>query len=415
MIGTPNGRILAGFGIGAGAGLAANLAAPGTPQLDWTIRQLADPIGQIFLRMLLMVVIPLVFASLTTGLARLQSVGSMGRIGGRTVATYLGLALLGSLIGATLASLVQPGAMMTGPMREAVLRSIGATPIEPVVVGIAGLVNIVPGNVIEAAAKGDALAVLFFTLIFGVALAKTPAAVAAPVIGFLEGLLAVVGIMVTIAMAVAPLGVAAIAFTNFARFGLEFLGPLGLFVGVVIAGLLVQQFVVHTVLVRIFGGRPAAPFFAASRPAVLTGFTTASSNATMPTTLRVAEEELGVSRVVAGFVVPLGASVSRGGTAVFVSAAALFLAQALGIGVAPSQWLTVVVLATVASVASGGVPSGVVPLLASVVAGVGVPSGAVALVLGVEPLLGMVRTAVNVTGSLATTLVASDRRADVQE
>jgi DAACS family dicarboxylate/amino acid:cation (Na+ or H+) symporter len=218
--------------------------------------------------------------------------------------------------------------------------------------------------------------------------------------------------MVRFAMSVAPVGVGCLAFTGFARFGLDLVGPLALFVLVVVVPLGGCLLGLFPVLLRLGAGRAAAPFFAASRPALITAFATASSNATLPTTLRVATEGLGVPTPIAGFVVSFGASVSRAGTAIFTAATAVFLAQALGIEVTVVQGATVVALATVTAIAAGGVPSGVIPLLATVVAGAGVPAGAIGLVLGVEPILGMARTAVNVSGALVAAVVLA-RGADL--
>lgn len=399
--------VLLGFGLGAVSGLLANLFWSKTAGLDWVIRNLADPVGQIFLRMLLMVVVPLVFATLTTGMSTLGGLRGLGRLGLRTLGFYLALALIGAAVGVTLATLFGPGEAMTETMRSSLAKSVGTqtATVTATSIGVGALVNLVPVNPVEAAANGDMLAILVFTLLFGAALASLPRAAADPLLRFLEGLAHVSGSMVRFAMAIAPIGVAGLAFASFARFGLEFIRPLGLFVAVVVGGLVVQQFGVYPLLVWAGAKRRPFPFLAASRPAMVTAFATASSNATLPTTLRIAQESLEAPVPLASFVVPLGATLSRAGTAIFTAATALFLAQALGLPVTLLNLVVVITLATVTAIAAGGIPSGVIPLLATVVAGAGVPAGAIGLILGVEPILGMARTVVNVTGALVTTVV----------
>ncbi len=396
--------VLAGFAVGAVAGLIANLGWHDAAGLAWVLRNLAEPIGQVFLRLLLMVVIPLVFATVTTGMATLGGLRDVSRLGARTLSLYLGLAAAGAIIGAGFALALRPGAGLSDTIR-ARLATVVSGPTEIAPIGAAALTRLVPTNVVDAAARGDLLPILVFTLLFGAALASLPATTARPLRQFLEGLAATSSTMVAFAMKVAPLGVAALAFASFGRFGWEFLAPLGLFVAAVVGGLGVLLLGFFPLLIRLRPGRRSTGFLSPSRPALITAFATASSNATLPTTLRVAEEQLGAHQPTARFVVPLGATLSRAGTAAFTAATAIFLAQALGIGVTATSLTAVVALATVTAIAAGGVPSGVVPLLATVVAGAGVPASAIGLILGVEPILGMARTVVNVGGALVATVL----------
>jgi DAACS family dicarboxylate/amino acid:cation (Na+ or H+) symporter len=400
--------VLIGFLLGGAGGVLANLAWHDRPGLDGILRNLADPIGQIFLRLLLMVVIPLVFATVTTGMVTLGSLRDTGRLGIRTLAFYLGLAVLGAVIGLSLGLAIGPSEGLSAALRARLpLDGPGeATPI-----GIEALLRLVPTNVVDAAARGDLLPILVFTLLFGAALASLPPRTANPLRQFLEGLAAASSAMVALAMRVAPLGVAGLAFASFARFGWQLLAPLGLLVATVTIGLAVLLFVVFPLLLRIRPKNSSASFLKESRPALITAFATASSNATLPTTLRVAEA-LGTPPAVRGFVIPLGATLSRAGTATFTAATAVFLAQVLGIGITGSSAVAVVALATVTAIAAGGVPSGVVPLLATVVAGAGVPASAIGLVLGIEPILGMARTAVNVGGALVAGITLTENPSD---
>jgi DAACS family dicarboxylate/amino acid:cation (Na+ or H+) symporter len=401
--------ILVGFLAGAGLGVAANVFWRGSSRLDWVLANVAEPIGQIFLRSLLMVVIPLVFATVTTGMMALGSLREVGRLGIRTVALYLGLALAGAVTGAGLVLGFRPGEIVGERLRAQLAAGAGGlgqtTPI-----GLDAIVGLIPTNVFATAARGDLLPFLVFTLLFGAALTSLPAAVAAPLHRFLDALGEVCGAMVRLVMKVAPLGVFGLAFANLGRFGWELLLPLLYFVLVVLASLAVVVGVIVPALLRMRTRIRPGAFFAASRPALVTAFATASSNATLPTTIRVAREGLGATPSIASFVIPLGATLSRAGTSAFTAATALFLAQVIGLGVTAGGVLSVIGLATITAIAAGGIPSGIVPLLATVVAGVGVPPGAIGLILGVEPLLGMARTPVNVAGALAATLVLEPRR-----
>jgi DAACS family dicarboxylate/amino acid:cation (Na+ or H+) symporter len=404
---------LVGLVLGVVGGATASLLWKGSARLDWVVANLADPIGQVFLRLLLMVVIPLVFSSLSVGIATLGEARSLGRVGGRALAWFVGLAALGAVVGLTVTAVVRPGAAISDEMRASLLATIDAPAADSARgsgLGVGTVVNLVPANVVEAAAQGDLLGILLFTLLFGAALGGLPTAVAAPVLRFLEGVAQVAGGMVRLTMNLAPLGVAGLAFAGLARFGFEFLRPLGLYVGVVLAGLLIVQFGVYPLLVRVVANRSPAVFFGKSQPAMVTALATASSNATLPTTIRVAREGLEVPPAIAGFVIPLAASLSRAGTSIFTASTALFLAQALGLETTLLEHAGVLGLATVTAVAAGGVPSGVIPLLATVIAGAGVPSAAIALILGVEPILGMARTVPNVTGGLvaAAALATAD-------
>jgi DAACS family dicarboxylate/amino acid:cation (Na+ or H+) symporter len=406
-----NGRILAGLVLGGLAGVAANLLWRGAPRLEWLVGNLTDPIGQLFLRLLLMVVVPLVFATLVVGITTLGGMRDLGRIGLKTLGLYLGLALVGALLGLILAGMARPGQVVTAELRSTLLASVeaGAQLAPAAGLGPRTLVDVVPANPVAAAANDQLLALLFFTLVFGTALAAVPPARAAPVLRVLEGVGEASGVIVGFAMKVAPIGVAALAFSGFARFGLEFLRPLAAYVAVVIGGLALLLFGGYALVVRLLAKASPAWFFGRSHPALVTALATASSNATLPTTLRVAREGLGLPAGVAGFVIPLGASLSRSGTALFEAATAIFLAQALGVEVSLLTQGLVVVMATLTAVAAGGVPSGAIPLLATVVGSAGVPTGAIALILGVEPILSMARTVPNVGGALLTTLLLGGR------
>jgi DAACS family dicarboxylate/amino acid:cation (Na+ or H+) symporter len=273
--------------------------------------------------------------------------------------------------------------------------------------GINTFINIVPRNFVGAAANGEMLGVIFFTLMFGIALTRLPEPVAKPVLAVLEGTARAVIEIIGFAMKLAPLGVAGLIFVVTARFGFEVLGSLSLYVIMVLGGLAVHLFGVLPALARIFGGVSPLTFLKRCRYAMITAFSTSSTNATMPTTLRTAEEEFGVPREVAGFVVPLGATMNMNGTALFEGMTVLFLAQVFGVDLSLDSQLIVIVMSIITAIGAAGVPGGSIPLLVMVLIMVGVPGEGIALVLGVDRILDMARTVPNVAGDVLTAVVVA--------
>ncbi|MEX2609398.1 MAG: dicarboxylate/amino acid:cation symporter [Gemmatimonadota bacterium] len=406
-------KILLGLVLGAGAGVAANLLAGGAPWVETVNTYVAQPVGQIFLRMLFMVVVPLVFTTLALGVAGLGDLRSLGRIGGKTFAFFLFTTFLAVMLGLTAANVFQPGAGLDPTVREGLLAEYATQAADRVAAsettgfGISTFVNIVPRNFVGAAASGDMLGIIFFTLMFGVALTRLPKHVAYPVIRVLEGVAQAVIEIIGFAMKLAPYGVAGLIFSVTSQFGFDVLRSLGLYVVMVLTALAIHQFVVLTALARIFTGIGPRVFLRRCRYLMITAFSTSSSNATMPTTLRTAEEEFGVPREVSGFVVPLGATMNMNGTALFEGMTVLFLAQVFGVDLSLGMQAVVVVMSIVTAIGAAGVPSGSIPLLVMVLIMVGVPGEAIALVLGVDRILDMARTVPNVTTDLLTSVVVA--------
>ena len=407
-------RILLGLALGALAGILSNILWRDTTALDWIVDNLAQPAGQIFLRMLFMVVVPLVFTSLALGVAGLGDVRRLGRVGAVTVGFFLLTTALAATIGLTASNLIEPGAVIDPAVRSALLAEFGGAAAERVSAsteaggfGVHTFVNIVPRNPLDAAVRGDMLGLIFFTLVFGIALTLIPRDAAAPVLRVLDGVGQAVIVMIGFAMAIAPIGVFALIFAVTARFGTDVLASLGLYVVGVLLALIVHQIVVIGGLARLLGGVSMRRFFGRSRTLIVTAFSTSSSNATLPTTIRTAEEEFGVPREISGFVLPLGATMNMNGTALFEGMTVLFLAQAFGVELGLGSQLVVVVMTVLTAIGTAGVPGGSIPLLAMVLVMVGVPGEGIALILGVDRLLDMARTVPNVTGDLLTSLVVT--------
>jgi len=406
-------KILLGLVVGAIAGVFSNAFWGDTPALGWIVDNVAQPIGQIFLRMLFMVVVPLVFTSLTLGIAGIGDVRRLGRIGGKTLAIFVGTTTCAVAIGLTLANVIEPGGSLDPEVQAALLEAYAGEAAEKVGAaaatgfGINTFVNIVPRNPLDAAARGDMLALIFFTLVFGIALTQLPEHLSKPVLRVIEGVGEAISVMIGFAMKLAPVGVAGLIFAVTARFGFDVLGSLGLYAIMVLLGLAVHQFTVIPTLARVFAGVRPLDFLRRTRALMVTAFSTSSSNATMPTTIRTAQEEFGVPRHVAGFVIPLGATLNMNGTALFEGMTVLFLAQVFGVDLSLPMQLVVVIMSVITAIGTAGVPGGSIPLLVMVLEMVGVPGEGIALILGIDRILDMSRTVPNVTGDLLTSLLVT--------
>jgi DAACS family dicarboxylate/amino acid:cation (Na+ or H+) symporter len=320
---------------------------------------------------------------------------------------------LAVVLGLALANTIRPGLGLDPVIRAGLMEqyaSDAASRMETAQTnqfGINTFINIVPRNPVDAAAKGEMLGVIFFTLLFGVALTRLPRTVAEPVMKVLDGTARAVIEIIGFAMKIAPFGVAGLIFAVTARFGWEVLRSLSVFVIMVLVGLALHLLVTLGILAKVMGRISPREFFSRGRFAMITAFSTSSSNATMPTSLRTAEEEFGVPREVAGFVIPLGATMNMNGTALFEGMTVLFLAQVFGVELSLGSQLIVVVMAIITAIGAAGVPGGSIPLLVMVLIMVGVPGEGIALVLGVDRILDMARTVPNVMGDILTSIVVA--------
>ncbi len=406
-------QILFGLLIGATAGVTANLYARDSRQLAWLVDNVAQPVGQIFLRLLFMVVVPLVFASVTMGVASLGDLRRIGRVGTKTLLLFLVTTALAVCLGLTLVNLLRPGDSLDPAIRTSLMAEYSAQAGEKVTAaqenrfGINTFVNVVPRNPVAAAANGDMLGLIFFSLMFGIALTLIAKETAAPVMRVLEGLNQAVMVIIGFAMRLAPYGVAGLIFSVTAKFGFDILKSLGLYVITVLLALIIHQFGVIGVIARLVVGIPFRSFFSRVRGLMITAFSTSSSSATLPTTIRTAEDNFGVPPQIAGFVLPLGATMNMNGTALFEGVTVLFLAQVFAVPMSLMTQVVVVVMAVVTAIGVAGVPSGSIPLLVMVLGMVGVPGEGIALILGVDRLLDMARTVPNVTGDLLTSLIVA--------
>jgi DAACS family dicarboxylate/amino acid:cation (Na+ or H+) symporter len=405
-------KMALGLVAGAASGAAANLFFPGAVWVLWIVDHVAVPVGQVFLRLLLMTVVPLVFASITLAVGSLGDLGKLGRLGARTITLFLLSTAASTAIGLGLVNLVQPGRDLDDELRRQLVASYATqaealTAPAPAALGIGMILEIVPRNVVQAAAEMDMLAVIFFSITLGAALTRVPAEKSRQVLGFLDGLNDAILVIIGFAMRLAPYGVFALIFTVTARFGWHLLGQLAVYVAVVLVGLLLHATISLSALVGVLGRFPPALFWWRARASLVTAFSTSSSNATLPTNIAVAERQLNVPPEIAGFVLPLGATMNMNGTALYEGVTVLFLAQVFGIELGLGQQVVVLVLAVMTAVGSAGVPGGSLPLMMTVLGAVGVPPEAIAIILGVDRILDMSRTCVNVCGDLAVAVVVA--------
>jgi DAACS family dicarboxylate/amino acid:cation (Na+ or H+) symporter len=416
-------RILVGLAVGVLAGLAVNAIWGGAhPGVERVIYHVTEPIGTLFLRGLLMIVIPLIASSLVVGVAGIGDIRKLGRVGLRSFVYCFVVSAISVVIGLTLANTIRPGDHVRPETAEQLAQRYGSDAqrrVEAIRTERAGpresplmqvVKTIVPANPLYAVSASETpqmLQLMFVALIIGVAATLIPAEVATPLLKVLEGVYAVSAKIVDVMMQVAPLAVGCLLFTNVARFGIDLLAALSWFVVTVLLGLALQMFGVYSLSVRLLSRISPLEFFRRIKTVMLTAFSTSSSNATLPTALRVSEENLGVPREINSFVLTVGATANQNGTALYEGVTVLFLAQLAGVDLTLGQQLMVVYLAILGGIGTAGVPSGSIPFIILVLATVGVNPALIAVILGVDRILDMCRTTLNVVGDLtAATYVA---------
>ena len=369
------------------------------------------PIGQLFMRLIKMVVVPLVFASLLVGVASLGDIRKLGRLGSRTLGLYLGTTAVAVSIGLVCAYVVQPGQFIDPADRTVLLAQFGAAAgdrmsaaaVSPSMIDT--LLDIIPTNPLDSLTSGNMLQIIFFAIVLGVAITALGPEDSASVVTLFEKLQNAMIVIIGWVMALAPYGVAALIAEVIGTSGISVLTALLVYGATVILGLAIHGGLVYGGLVRLLSRLPWAAFMRAARPAQLIAFSTSSSSATLPVSIECAEKNIGVSNPVASFVLPLGSTVNMDGTALYQGVAAIFIAQVFQTDLSFGSQLSIVLAATMASIGAAGVPGAGMITLALVLTSTGIPTVGLALILGVDRILDMFRTAVNVTGDLAITTV----------
>jgi dicarboxylate/amino acid:cation (Na+ or H+) symporter, DAACS family len=390
-------RTLVGLIAGAVLGLLANAFVAGE-HLDGFVTYFTEPIGKIFIRLLLMLVIPILFSALVLGVSELDP-SHLKRLGLRTLTYTVVVSIIASMLGLVLVNVLRPGA---GVSSDALLHAKTASAnVAPPNANPADLVvAMVPDNPIRAAASGDMLALVVFSLLFGIGLLLVEQSKVATLRAAISGLFEVSMKLIELILRAAPIGVAALLFTATVRLGAGVLAQIAAYVGVVLLGLGLHLFGVYSLSLAWLCKVSPLSFFRDIRLALTTAFSTASSNATLPTALRVADENLRLPKHVSRFVLTAGASMNQNGTALFEGVTVLFLAQAYGVELGLGQQAMVMGICVLAGIGTAGVPAGSIPVIAMILTMLGVPAEGVGLIIGVDRLLDMCRTTVNVAGDL---------------
>lgn len=413
-------RILIGLAVGVVAGLVVNLSIGGDdPRVIWTIRNITEPIGTLFLRLLLMIVIPLVFSSLVVGVAGIGDIRKLGRIGFKSFAYTLVISAISVAIGLTLANTVRPGKRISPETAERLKATYGSQAATTIAAGQAPAAvesplmqvvkTLIPANPISAvsAETPNMLHLMFFALVIGIGLTLVPAEVGAPLVTVLQAVFEVSAKIIDLIMRLAPYAVTCLLFTTVARFGFDLLQSLMWFVITVLAGLALHMFGVYSLSLYFLSRISPLEFFRRIKTVMVTAFSTSSSNATLPTALKVSEENLGVPREINTFVLTIGATANQNGTALYEGVTVLFLAQLAGVDLSLGEQLMVAYLAILGGIGTAGVPSGSIPFIAIVLKQVNVDPALIAIIIGIDRILDMCRTTLNVAGDIsAATYVA---------
>jgi Na+/H+-dicarboxylate symporter len=398
-------QILLGMIIGIIAGIIALYVHAESFITNWIA-----PWGQLFIRLLQLIAIPLIFVTLVKGVSGLKDVGKFSRLGTRTLLIYLCLIVVSASFGIGMGLAVRPGALVDREIVAGLQETYRNTVSEKAAAAeqvqeqgpLSFLNDIVPGNIVSAASNNASiLQVIFFAILFGVAILTVPREKARPVVDFFDGMNEVILRMVGFIIQLAPIGVTALM----AGLVVDFRGDasvfsaLALYALTVIVAMFAIIFIFYPAVIRIFGrGMRVKRFLSAMYPVQLFAFTTSSSAVTLPLTMKTVEEDLGVSKEVSSFVLPVGMTVNMDGTSCYQAIAIFFIAQVLGVDLSLSQILTILLMTTLSSIGTPGIPGGTYVILTMVLTSVGIPAEGLALIIGIDRPLDMLRTSVNVTG-----------------
>ena len=369
-----------------------------------------EPIGTIFLRLITMIVVPLVLVSLMLGTASLGDLRKLGRIGIKTIVYFTITTMIAISIGLLLANVVKPGAGLNEEIKAELYKNyestaqVGIERMEEKPSAIDVLVNIVPTNPIKTLVEGNMLQVIFLALLFGTILTLIKKEKSEILMKFLDGLNDAIIQVVHIAMRLAPYGVMALIASVIGKYGVNILVTLLKYSLVVVGGLLIYTVSVNCLSLRILGRMSPLKFLKATKDAMVIAFSTSSSNAALPVSME-SVEHIGISREYSSFVIPLGATINMDGTALYQGVAAIFIAQIYGIPLVLMDQVTIVLMATLASVGAAGVPAAGIITLAMVLKQIGIPLEGIALILGVDRFLDMCRTTTNIIGDMTCSVV----------
>lgn len=420
-------RILLGLVIGAAAGGLTLIIGTFYPHVLEAARQVStlvlDPLGQVFLRLLFFVVIPLVFASLASGVAQLERLSQLGPLAARTfVLFFLNMAIAVTL-GLAMMNLVQPGSAMDPDAQASLFEQYGGQAqaaverqaASPAVTTMTLVEMFMPRNLFGAFVGndrdrlGDVLPLILFAILVGAAATNLPAAERGKLRSGLQIVTDLMTRIVHFALLIAPYAVPAMIYSVIVKIGWDIVVALGVFVLGCLAVMILHLFGTMSLWLRLFTKRRPLQFWRQIRPVLVTAFSTSSSAATLPTALTMARQQLNIRAPVAGFVLPLGATMNMAGTALYEGCVVLFVAQIFGVDLGFGQQVTLVLLAVISAVAVAAIPGGSLPLIAGLLAAFGLPPEGIGIILGIDRLLDMARTTVNVGADLVTAAIVDEK------
>ena len=402
-------KILVALVVGIVTGMIVYSMPGGTFKDAILINGIFQLLGQVFLRAIMMIVVPLVFISLVNGSASMGDVKKLGRVGVKTIAFYLSTTAIAVIISLGLGLLIKPGlGLDMGAIQIVEQAAKDKVPLVQI------LIEMVPSNPIQAMASGSMLQIIVFALLTGVGLSLLGEK-GKGLVKLFEDLNELVMKLISMVMLMAPIGVFGLIAKTFATVGYDALIPLSKYIIAVYIGLAIHGTIVYGSLFKAFSGLSVVTFYKKFFPAMSIAFSTASSNATIPVSLDIAENQLGVSKDICAFTIPLGATINMDGTAIMQGIAALFIAQVYNVPMTFNMMLTIVLTATLASIGSAGVPGAGAIMLAMVLQSVGLPLEGIGLIMGVDRLVDMGRTAINITGDAACTVIIAKSEGELNE
>ena len=410
-------RVLIGLVIGLVSGIIVQAVYGAEHEgVQNFVKNYAYPVGQVFLRMIFMIVVPLLYAALVLGVMEIGDAKRVGRVGIRALVLTIVLSSIAVLIGLFAVNTFKPGAGIPDEKRQTLIATYSNNEAAQKTIEQSGeaksvvdtLLEIIPRNpLVEAnrALEGGLLPLMFFALVFGLAMAASPPEKVRTLKNFLEGMFEVSLKVIDFAMKLAPVGVAALVFGAIAVLGWDAIAALGKYVIVVLVSLAFHLIVVYSITIKLLARMNPLDFFRRIKGVMVTAFATSSSNATLPTALKSAQDDLHLPRDISSFVLTVGATANQNGTALFEGITVLFLAQFFGIDLTMAEQLGVMGLSIVAGIGTAGVPGGSWPMIALILMRYGIPVESIGIVIGVDRILDMSRTVLNVTGDI--TIAAS--------
>lgn len=416
-------RILWGLVIGLIAGIIVRLIGGLSPSIlsgaSWLSENFLNPFGQVFLRLLFFAVIPLVFASLALGVVQLGRLEKLGPLAGRTFLIFFFNMAVAVMLGLVMMNVVKPGGKLSSAKKEQLLTAPGfesraqdlqTTADARPAFNLNQLVDMMmPRNLLKAVVDFKVLPLILFALLVGAAGTQLPPENRARMQTGLEIVTQLMTRLVRFALLLAPFAVPALIFSVVITFGFDFLKSLALFVAGVLVIVSIHLFGTMSLLLKLFTRRSPMQFFRAIRTIMITAFSTSSSSATLPTSIQVSREELGVSASTAGFVLPMGATMNMSGTALYEGCVVLFIAQVYGVDLSLGQQVMLLLFAVISAVAVAGIPGGSLPLIVGLLVNFGIPAEGIALILGTDRILDMARTVLNVGADVVTACVVDEQ------